>query len=75
MNKYLKASLVILVLLFLSNKFIKGTEKFVNWNELSGFNNRWGDNDRANVGSKFQPKKVSGLITGCDEKRGKCITY
>lgn len=61
-----------LVLLFL---LIKNAENFVNWNDLSGFNNEWGDHENANVGNNFKPTKVSDLKVGCDEKRGTCIHY
>ena len=61
-----------LILMFL---LFKNMEGFVSWTPLSGFNNQWGDNDKANVGKDFKPTKTSGLIAGCDSKRDTCITY
>ena len=58
------------VVLFLT---VKNMENFVDWTELSAFNNKWGDNDTAKT--SFRPTKTSDLITGCDAKRGTCITY
>ena len=72
--KFNKKLLIVsgLVLLYL---LVKKIENFVNWNDLSGFNNQWGDHDNANVGDDFKATKTSDLVVGCDEKRSQCIHY
>lgn len=53
---------------------MKITEKFVNFNDLNGFDNNMIINDEPKI-KDFKPKKTSNLIGYCDEKRGTCYYY
>lgn len=62
-----------LLLIFLSVLFLfRMTESFVNFIQLNGFNDVWGDHDNVR---DFNPKKTSDLLAFCDEKRNHCISY
>jgi len=47
-------------------------ENFVNFINLSGFNDIWGDNAEF---KKTVGTKSSDLVTGCDSNRGTCILH
>lgn len=64
-------NLSLLLIIILGIVIFKYSENFNT--TLNAFDNNWGDFDSSNLNSK--PTKTSGLIAGCDEKRGTCITY
>lgn len=54
--------------------FVKISEKFVNFTDLDGYDNKFIKQDNPKI-KNFKPKKTSDLIGYCDEKRSQCISY